>query len=106
MNHKSKDRGFMVLRYCLACSVISSVGRVLPQAIMFHLTSSLDLGGDPLLPEAVAAPPGVTPLSEPDPALPDAPPQLSIPAAPESSGNPVSFKSCGGENSIDASLVP
>ena len=27
----------MVLRYCLACSVRSKVGLVLPQAIMFHV---------------------------------------------------------------------
>ena len=30
----------MVLRYCLACSVKSKEGRVLPHAIIFHLTSN------------------------------------------------------------------
>ena len=39
-------RGLMPERYCRACSVISMLGLVLPQAIMFHLTSSLDVGGD------------------------------------------------------------
>lgn len=43
-DQRFSDLGFIPDKYCLACSVMSMLGRVFPQAIMFHLTSSLDVG--------------------------------------------------------------
>jgi len=42
--HRLSDLGLIPDKYALACSVISRLGRVFPQAIMFHLTSTLDEG--------------------------------------------------------------
>ena len=39
-DQRFSDLGFIPDKYCLACSVMSMLGRVFPQAIMFHLTSS------------------------------------------------------------------
>ena len=39
-DQRLSDLGFIPDKYCLACSVISMLGRVFPQAIMFHLTST------------------------------------------------------------------
>ena len=42
-DQRFSDLGFIPDKYCLACSVISMLGRVFPQAIMFHLTSSWNI---------------------------------------------------------------
>ena len=39
-NHRLSDLGLIPDKYALACSVISRLGLVFPQAIMFHLTST------------------------------------------------------------------
>ena len=42
-DQRFSDLGFIPDKYCLACSVMSRLGRVFPQAIMFHLTSSCNI---------------------------------------------------------------
>ena len=42
-DQRLSDLGFIPDKYCLACSVMSMLGRVFPQAIMFHLTSSWNI---------------------------------------------------------------
>jgi len=102
----------MLLKYWRACSVISIVGRVWPQAIMFHLTPTYKekLGLDILLNRMRISESKSQDYTFDFGDCFEAEYPMEVPGEPEqwrpeSSGS-VSFKIDGGEKIIEASLVP